>query len=45
MKKLLCLFIVLGLMSPKSDAQILISLLLGDKLNSEKLEFGLKGGV
>jgi hypothetical protein len=31
--------------SYKADSQVLISLLLGDKLNSEKLKFGLDGGV
>jgi hypothetical protein len=29
----------------KANSQVLISLLLGDKLNSEKLKFGLDGGV
>lgn len=28
-----------------ADAQVLISLLLGDKLNSNKIEFGLDGGL
>jgi len=28
-----------------SDSQVLISILLGDKLNSGKVEFGLEGGV
>ena len=28
-----------------SQSQVLISLLLGDKLNSEALEFGLEGGL
>ena len=28
-----------------SQSQVLISLLLGDKLNSDKLEFGLEGGL
>ena len=31
--------------SQKANSQVLISLLLGDKLNSEKLKFGLDGGV
>lgn len=31
--------------SNTSDGQVLISLLLGDKLNSDKLEFGLNGGL
>jgi hypothetical protein len=30
---------------PKANSQVLISLLFGDKLNSEKLKFGLDGGV
>lgn len=30
--------------SLQSDAQVLISILLGDKLNSGKIEFGLEGG-
>jgi hypothetical protein len=29
----------------RANSQVLISLLLGDKLNSEKLKFGLDGGV
>ena len=32
-------------MQSASHAQVLITLLLGDKLNSDKLEFGLAGGV
>ena len=28
-----------------ANGQVLISLLLGDKLNSGKVEFGLEGGV
>ena len=35
------LFLIVG----TSHSQVLISLLLGDKLNSDKLEFGLDGGV
>ena len=31
--------------SYKANSQVLISLLLGDKLNTEKLKFGLDGGV
>jgi hypothetical protein len=44
MKKLaiLSLFLCLGI---QSQSQVLITLLLGDKLNSEGLEFGLEGGV
>lgn len=36
--------ISLFLLAFTSQSQILISLLLGDKLNSDKLEFGLEGG-
>lgn len=44
MKKLILflLFISIGL---SAQSQVLISLLLGDKLNSEGLEFGLEGGL
>ena len=35
-------FVILGI---TAQSQILISLLLGDKLNSEKLDFGLEGGM
>lgn len=44
MKKLLVLGLLL-MVGKISHSQILISLLLGDKLNSDKLEFGLDGGV
>ncbi|MDN3202760.1 porin family protein [Algoriphagus sediminis] len=43
MKKLLIAFI-LALFSYQANSQVLISLLLGDKLNSDGLEFGLEGG-
>ena len=43
MKKILFVSILL-LICYTSGAQILISLLLGDKLNSPNLEFGLEGG-
>ena len=39
------LFAAILLFSLSSHSQILISLLLGDKLNSDKLEFGLEGGL
>jgi hypothetical protein len=39
------LLIVCLLFSITSQAQILITLLLGDKLNSEKIEFGIDGGI
>lgn len=42
MRFLILLFIVIG---HQANAQVLISLLLGDKLNSDKLEFGLDGGM
>jgi len=44
MKRLL-LLLALGCLGYASQAQVLISLLLGDKLNSGKIEFGLDGGV
>lgn len=44
MKVFLCLFIALTFSIP-TKSQILISLLFGDKLNSEKIEFGLDGGL
>lgn len=36
---------ILLMMNTPAKSQILISLLLGDKLNSDKLEFGLDGGI
>ena len=44
MKKLL-LIIALLFGSIESQSQVLISLLLGDALNSDGLEFGLEGGI
>ena len=44
MKKYFITFIFIAL-AFASQSQILISLLLGDKLNSDKLEFGLEGGL
>ncbi|MBP9883489.1 MAG: PorT family protein [Chitinophagales bacterium] len=41
---LFLLTIFIGVYSPSAKAQVLISLLLGDKLNSDWLEFGLEGG-
>src|SRR6187399_2851465 len=40
-------FLVMGLLAVVSTArtQVLISILLGDKLNSGKIEFGLEGGA
>ena len=39
------LIIILLLAGVSAQSQILITLLLGDKLNSEGLEFGLEGGI
>lgn len=44
MKNLL-LFAVLFFASASVQSQVLISSLLGDKLNSDKLEFGMDGGL
>lgn len=44
MKKILLVFTLFLVFIP-SNSQVLISLLLGDVLNSEKIEFGLDGGV
>lgn len=44
MKKIIILSILLSIMKI-GNSQVLISLLLGDKLNSEKLEFGLETGI
>jgi hypothetical protein len=43
-KFILAAFLFISL-SYTANSQVLISLLLGDKLNSEKLKFGLDGGV
>ncbi len=43
MKKILLAFLML--FSVQAKSQVLITLLLGDKLNSEWLEFGLEGGM
>ncbi|PCI07409.1 MAG: hypothetical protein COB73_08370 [Flavobacteriaceae bacterium] len=45
MKKNILLLTTLFLFSVAIQSQVLITLLLGDKLNSEKLEFGLESGV
>lgn len=45
MKKYILATILLGVISINSHSQILISLLLGDKLNSDKIEFGIDGGL
>ncbi len=44
MKKLFSIFALLFIIST-AQSQVLITLLLGDKLNSDGLEFGLEGGV
>ena len=45
-KSILCLFVTFSLMTTyQAKSQILISLLLGDKLNTGRLEFGLEGGL
>ncbi len=44
-KKAIMLIVTLMLASVTSQSQVLISLLLGDKLNSDKLEFGLETGL
>ena len=44
MKKYLFIFTLI-ILSFTSNSQVLISLLLGDKLNSDGLEFGLEGGM
>ncbi len=44
MKKYLLIFILL-IVGIAAQSQVLITLLLGDKLNSEGLEFGLEGGI
>ena len=44
MKKLLLIIFIL-IASITAQSQVLISILLGDKLNSEGLEFGLEGGL
>ena len=43
MKKILLAFLIL--FSVQAKSQVLITLLLGDKLNSEWMEFGLEGGL
>lgn len=44
LKKIVLLSLVV-LFSAKVNAQVLITLLLGDALNSDKIEFGLSGGM
>jgi len=44
MRKLLLIFTI-SLCSYAANSQVLISILLGDKLNTGKIEFGLDGGI
>jgi hypothetical protein len=44
MKKIILILIVSILSAQYVKSQVLISLLFGDKLNSDKIEFGLEGG-
>lgn len=44
MKKILAIFSFVVVVN-SGNAQVLISLILGDKLNSDQIEFGLDGGV
>ena len=39
------ILLMLGIGFQTANSQVLISLLLGDKLNSPNLEFGLEGGL
>lgn len=45
MKKIILSIVILLIGAQMMQGQVLISLLLGDKLNSDKLKFGLDGGV
>jgi hypothetical protein len=45
MRKFAFIIFLIALAGNSARGQVLISLLLGDKLNSEKLEFGLDGGL
>ena len=45
MKKPILVFLLLLSSIQFGQAQVLISILLGDKLNSGKIEFGLEGGI
>lgn len=45
MKKILLIHILLFLLVPAVKSQILIALVFGDKLNNEKLEFGMNVGL
>src|SRR3954451_2882637 len=43
--KIVCIVGLICLSASQAYSQVLIALLFGDKLNSEKLEFGLSGGL
>ena len=45
MWRFLTVIVFLLSFSSTAHSQVLISLLLGDKLNSDKIEFGLDGGL
>ena len=45
MRKYLLIILVLFSTIQVAQSQVLITLLLGDKLNSPNLEFGLEGGI
>ena len=45
MKKYIIILVISLLTGYQGHSQVLISLLFGDKLNSENIEFGLEGGV
>ncbi|NMM50402.1 porin family protein [Marinigracilibium pacificum] len=45
MKKIFVTALIMSTIAFSADSQILISLILGDKLNSGKIEFGLEGGL
>src|SRR5687768_1342129 len=43
--RILFILLIVALSYTRSEGQVLISLLLGDKLNTGKIEFGLDGGL
>ena len=43
--RILLILLILGATHIRTNGQVLISLLLGDKLNTGKIEFGLDGGL
>ena len=44
-KKILLIGLIIMIIVPITRGQVLLSLIFGDKLNSEKLEFGMNGGM